>query len=147
MFEGDEFRYSFGLIPELHHVPLQMPDPKEKLLYAYCVAEFKDGRKVFDVMTRAEIDEIRARSKAQNFSPWKTDFIPMAKKSVIRRMFHYLPKSVEIQRALALDEMADRGESQRHEDIILNRPLQTKGERVENRMDGNSPDDFENFTP
>lgn len=137
VFEGDEFKYSFGLNPALHHVPLQVPDPKEKLLYVYCVAVFKDGRKVFDVMTRSEIDDIRNRSKATNFSPWKTDFIPMSKKSVIRRMFHYLPKSVEIQRALVLDDLADRGESQHHEDIIVSSEnLSHKSERVENRMFG-----------
>lgn len=145
VYEGDEFKYHFGLNPDIFHIPKQTPDLKGKLLYAYCVAEFKDGRKPFDVMNRAEIDAIRARSKATGFSPWKSDFDPMAKKTVIRRMFHYLPKSVELQRALAMDDLADRGESQRHEEIILPRPLQTKGERVEERMASSDPNDFENF--
>ena len=147
VFEGDEFKFNFGLNPDVFHVPVQKPDPKEKLLYVYCIATFKDGRKVFDVMTRAEVDAIRSRSKATAFSPWQSDFVPMAKKSVIRRMFHYLPKSVEIQRALALDDLADRDESQHNEDLILppDRPLKHKAERVEDRMEGDTPDDFKNF--
>jgi recombination protein RecT len=147
VFEGDEFIYSYGLNPELKHVPLQRPDPKEKLLYIYVVATFADGRKEFDVMTRPEIDHIRSRSKAKSFSPWGSDFDAMAKKTGIRRLCKYLPKSSELQRALALDDLADRDESQRHEEIFVSNetPVFTKKEQVEGKMKSDDPEGFENF--
>lgn len=146
VYEGDEFQYSYGINPKLHHIPAQRPDPKLKLHYVYVVANFLDGRKEFDVMTRAEIDEIRGRSKAQKFSPWQTDFDAMAKKTVIRRIFKYLPKSAEIQRALSLDDLADRGESQHNDEILVpnEAPVYTKGERLDKKM-SDDPNDFENF--
>lgn len=146
VYEGDEFKYEYGLTPQLHHLPQQRPDPKLKLIYVYCVANFRDGRKEFDVMSRPEIDAIRSRSKAYKFSPWNSDFDAMAKKTVIRRIFKYLPKSAEIQKALNLDEMADIGESQNNQTILApeNEPILTKGERLEKRM-SDDPEDFGSF--
>jgi recombinational DNA repair protein RecT len=95
------------------------PQDKEadrgELRFVYAVAKLKDGGTQFDVMSKVEIDKIRARSKAGNFGPWKTDYDEMAKKTVIRRLFKYLPVSVEMQRAVGLDEHAALDVSQDNE--------------------------------
>lgn len=134
VYEGDTFSYEFGLNPKLVHTPLPRQD-KAKLIFAYCVASFKDGRKEFCVMTKPEIEDIRLRSKATGFSPWQTDYEAMALKTVIRRMVKYLPMSAELHTAVHLDEMVDIGKSQDN-DLFLKegQPLQTKSERVEDRM-------------
>jgi recombination protein RecT len=68
------------------------------------VAKLKDGGQQIDVMTRAQIDASRQRSKSKDKGPWVTDFEPMACKTIIRRNFKYLPVSVELQSAVAHDE-------------------------------------------
>jgi recombination protein RecT len=67
-------------------------------------------------MSVDEVCEIRDNSqgylsakKYGKASPWDSHFNEMAKKTVIRRLFKYLPVSVEIQRAVGLDEQADAG--------------------------------------
>jgi hypothetical protein len=47
---------------------------------------------------------------AKNSGPWNTDYEAMAKKTVIRRLCKYLPKSTDLSRALYIDEQADRAE-------------------------------------
>lgn len=116
--ERDHFRYSFGLDETLDHTPCEDTDPG-KLIAVYAIAYLHDGAikkargvpwKVFDVMTLAEVEQHRERSMAKNSGPWKTDYEAMAKKTVIRRLCKYLPKSTDLSRALYIDEQADRAE-------------------------------------
>jgi recombination protein RecT len=75
----------------------------ENLRFVYAVAKLKDGGRQFAVMSRAEVEVIRNRSFAKNKTdiekydgPWKTDFEQMALKTVVRRLFKFLPVSVEM---------------------------------------------------
>ena len=105
VYEGDEFDYSFGLDEHLSHKPAARNHKDgEKPTHVYMVAHFKDGGHYMDVMTFQEVEAIRKRSKAANNGPWVTDYEAMAKKTVIRRAFPYLPVSVEAQSAAASDE-------------------------------------------
>ena len=61
---------------------------------------------------------MRATSKAGSSGPWVTHFAEMAKKTVIRRLFKYLPVSIEAARAVEIDERADRGEAVTPKDFI-----------------------------
>ena len=47
-------------------------------------------------MPKSEIEKRRDRSPASGNGPWVTDYEEMAKKTVIRHGFKYLPVSVEI---------------------------------------------------
>lgn len=102
--EGDTFEFAYGLDEQLYHVPGDGERTQETMTHAYMVCHFKDGGHYIDVMTKAEVDAIRARSKSPNEGPWKTDYLAMARKTVIRRAFPYLPVSVEAQKAAANDE-------------------------------------------
>ena len=110
VYEGDTFECVFGLASDLKHIPdwqnANRTDPS-KLRFVYSVAKLKDGGVQFEVMARAEVDAIRARSKAGRSGPWVTDYVAMALKTVIRRLFKYLPVSVELARAVTLDEKAE----------------------------------------
>ena len=92
--EGDEFTYSYGLNEDLRHVPCAKPG---KLTHVYMIANFKDGGHYFQVMNADEIEAAAKRSPSYGkaVSPWKSDYEAMAKKTVIRRAFPYLPVSVE----------------------------------------------------
>lgn len=98
---ADEFDYALGLEPTLIHKPAR--GDRGAFIAAYAVADLADGDKQFEVMFQAEIDAIRARSRAGKSGPWVTDYPEMAKKTVIRRLFKYLPKSVQLMEALEHD--------------------------------------------
>lgn len=115
--EGDEFRYAFGLEPKLEHRPGDAVDDKS-ITHAYAVIRLRDGGYQFDVLRRAEIESVRKRSKAAGDGPWVTDFAEMAKKTVLRRALKLAPMSVEAQKAVALDELAEAGVSQELGDVI-----------------------------
>lgn len=101
--EGDEFTYSYGLNEDLRHVPCAKPG---KLTHVYMIANFKDGGHYFQVMNADEIEAAAKRSPSYGkaVSPWKSDYEAMAKKTVIRRAFPYLPVSVEARDAAASDD-------------------------------------------
>ena len=121
VYEGDKFECRLGLDPHIEHEP-DWANPNrtmgDKLQFVYAVAKLKDGGIQFDVMSRAEIEGIRARSKAGNGGPWKTDYQAMALKTVVRRLFKFLPVSIEIQTAVGLDERAEMGMPQDNGAII-----------------------------
>ncbi|TCS80356.1 recombination protein RecT [Tepidibacillus fermentans] len=103
VYENDTFEYEYGLHPKLVHKPA-MTDRGE-FIGAYAVAHFKDGGYQFEFMPKEEIEKRRNRSKTANGGPWVTDYEEMAKKTVVRHMWKYLPISIEIQQAAAQDEV------------------------------------------
>lgn len=112
---NDEFDYSVGLTTTLTHKPVLDGDPGEPRL-AYAVAEFNGGGFHVEVMTRSQIERIRDRSQnvisAKKYgkkTPWDTDEEEMWRKTLIRRICKFLPKSAELATAMALDNAADRG--------------------------------------
>jgi len=112
--DGDHFEYRYGLDENIEHTP---SDDLEggAITHVYAVARLRDGGVQFEVMSHAKIEAVRQQSKAKDSGPWKDHWEEMAKKTVIRRLFKYLPVSVEIQRAVVLDEAADAGIAQGNE--------------------------------
>jgi recombination protein RecT len=105
--EGDEFSYALGLRPDIVHVPKGAPDAN--LTHVYAVAKLKDGGEQFVVMTRAEVDLIRGRSRSKDNGPWVTDYEAMALKTAIRRLVKYLPMSIELAAAIEHDDAVETG--------------------------------------
>lgn len=104
VYSNDEFDYELGLEPKLKHKPYMNGDRGE-FIGVYAVAHFKGGGYQFEFMPKEEIEKRRKRSKAANAGPWVTDYEEMAKKTVIRHMWKYLPISIEIQQQAAQDEV------------------------------------------
>ena len=117
VYETDTFTYAYGLEDTLEHAPFEGKD-RGALTHVYAIAKLKGGGVQWEVMTRAEVDAIRAQSKAADSGPWVTHYDEMAKKTVVRRLFKFLPVSVEIQTAIGLDEQADAGVDQRNDTLI-----------------------------
>lgn len=115
--QKDHFEVELGLDSKIVHKPNWTAADRGPLTFVYAVAKLKDGGVQFDVMSRAEIEAIRNESQGyktavrfkNDNTPWIQHFEPMALKTVIRRLFKYLPVSIEIQRAVGLDEQADVG--------------------------------------
>jgi len=69
-------------------------------LVAFAATCIRDGNTDVEVMTKAEVDAIRKRSKASGSGPWVTDYAEMGKKTVLRRMSKRWPLSPEQSAAL-----------------------------------------------
>ena len=132
----DTFNYQLGLNPDIEHVPASVAD-RGPVTHVYAVAKLKGGGVQFEVMSRAEIEKVRASSKAGNSGPWSSHWDEMAKKTVIRRLFKYLPVSIEAVRAVEIDEKTDRGEATTDQDF-LDAEFIEKG-NVEDYIDDEAP--------
>lgn len=106
---GEEFSIDWGRNPPLSHKPNLDANPAEdqgkNVRGIYAIAFFKDGSQHAEYMSRAEIEGIQRRSKAngKGFSPWQTDWVEMGKKTVVKRLAKYLPLSPELARAIEID--------------------------------------------
>ena len=107
VYANDEFSYEFGLKEDLTHKPAM--NDRGELVAVYAVAILKDGGHQFDVMSRKDVDMIKNQSKSKNNGPWVTHYEEMAKKTVLRKLFKWLPCSVEMQKAVSLDELQEAG--------------------------------------
>lgn len=115
VFSNDFFDVEYGLEPRLIHKSDPFGDRGE-MVGVYAVATLPDGEKKFEVMSKADVDKIKNRSKAASNGPWVTDYLEMAKKTVIKRLCKLLPQSYElpIQQhfadAIELDNRAESGD-------------------------------------
>lgn len=125
VYAKDKFEVELGLDSRIVHKPDWDAEDRGDITFVYAVAKLKDGGIQFDVMSRREIERVRnasagyrvAEATAKKYnkapdSPWHSHFEEMAKKTVVRRLFKYLPVSIEIQRAVGLDEQAEIGITQ-----------------------------------
>lgn len=117
VFAADHFDLLFGTETKIIHKP-QLSGDKGGVVGVYAVAQLQGGGTQVEYMALEEIFKIRDSSKAKDDGPWKTHFEEMAKKTVVRRLFKYLPVSVEALTAVGLDERADAGLSQGNEALI-----------------------------
>lgn len=113
----DKFDVAYGMDARLLHVPAYPPiDPENgvdpdfnpgPVIGVYSVAKLKDGTTSFRFMWRHEVERIRKRSRAADSGPWVTDPEAMAMKTVVRQHVKWLPASVELAKAAAMDERVD----------------------------------------
>jgi recombination protein RecT len=103
VYERDSFECQFGLNPILKHVPNFDGKDRGKIILAFAVARLKDGGFQSDIMTDYDLDKVRRSSKSPNDGPWVNWYPEMCRKSVLRRLIKYLPVSVNIAKAVSLD--------------------------------------------
>lgn len=105
VYENDEFEYELGLNPKLEHRPTLGERGEVRLFYG--MFKLTNGGFGFEVMSKTAIDAFaKEYSKAfdSSFSPWKTNYESMAKKTVIKQVLKYAPIKADFQRALSTDE-------------------------------------------
>jgi len=94
--EKDKCEYQLGSAPYIHHKPCVNGDPGP-VLFGYAVAFLKEAKfPKIEIMSDAQLEGIRNRSKAKDNGPWKTDEEEMKRKTLIRRIWKYLPKTPEM---------------------------------------------------
>jgi recombination protein RecT len=107
VYENDTFEFEYGINEKLRHIPAQ--SERGKFIASYAYAKLENNGYSFGVMFKNEIDKIREASKASKseYSPWSTHYEEMAKKTVIRRLFKYLPISIELYENLVKEEIKE----------------------------------------
>lgn len=110
VYMNDRFKHRLGSEPQLIHEPCE--GDRGDFRGAYAVAKLKDGGTVHKYMSRVEIEKHRdhySRAARRDDSAWKTAFEAMAKKTVFLQLFHWLPSSIEMEKAVAIDERGESG--------------------------------------
>ena len=96
--------------PDIQHrwSPESIDKSDQALIGAYAIAELRDGSRVQVILSRGDIDATRRRSPTGNksFSPWKSDFAAMARKTALRRLLMggLVPLSVEARSAMVRED-------------------------------------------
>lgn len=140
--EGDRFRYQLGDDPKIEHEPSLAPAEGANVLYVYAVARLKDGGVQREVMTKAEIEAIRKKSKAGNSGPWRDHWEEMAKKTVIRRLVKLLPISAEL---AAIEQAEAAAEEDQNPEALLAalesgaEPPSARADALEAELDSREP--------
>lgn len=123
VYENDRFEYQYGTNGYIKHCPV-LKDRGEPIAY-YATATLRNGGTAFKVMSKEEcIEHGQTHSKCyitmewsdlenkyvkvdepyfEPSSPWAKDLNAMCKKTVLIQLAKVLPKSVELQKAIAMD--------------------------------------------
>ena len=105
VYEHDTFECEYGIEPKLRHIPAD--GERGELIKVYAMFRTKSGGYGFEVMS---VEEVRAHaekySKSYNtsYTPWKTNFEEMAKKTVLKKCLKYAPLKSEFARGYSADE-------------------------------------------
>lgn len=110
VYENDEFECNYGLEPTLKHTPASTN--RGEPIKVYALFKTKSGGFGFEVMSMEDIRNHAAKyskSYGSDFSPWKTSFEEMAKKTVLKRVLKYAPLKSDFVRAVVQDESIKNG--------------------------------------
>lgn len=105
VYENDKFECEYGLEPKLTHTPADKNRGEPVKVYA--VFKTKSGGYGFEVMSMEDVRNHASKySKAysSSFSPWKTNFEEMAKKTVLKKVLKYAPLKSDFVKAVVQDE-------------------------------------------
>lgn len=99
IYDADTFSHTLGTSPEIIHSPKL--GNRGKFIGVYAVAILQDGSKQIEVMDVTEIDDIKETSESfRSFKAgksksciWNDYFDEMSRKTVIKRICKYLPKT------------------------------------------------------
>ena len=130
VYQNDVFNFEYGTEPRITHIP-SLKDRGE-LIAVYAIAFFDNGATHFEVLSKDDVEKIRNTSKMKGSMPWTQFYGEMARKTAIRRLFKYLPISVEMNEAISLDEMSDAGKK------IPESFIETEGKTIDDTLFGSS---------
>lgn len=113
-YEKDSFFWRQGDDEQIEHTPYIDGD-RGKPRLAYAIAKTKDGGIYREVMTFAEIEQVRAVSRAKDSGPWTQWWGEMARKTVLRRLAKRLPMSSDLDDLIRRDDALYDFDSAREE--------------------------------
>lgn len=102
--QGDHFKRGVReSTPYIDHEPGEGARTPENMTGVYCLTTIPSGRVIPCYMSRADVDAIKTGTP-----PWRSHYLEMAKKTVIRRARKTWPRQImALERALAVDDIAN----------------------------------------
>lgn len=127
--ENDFFQWENGDV--VHRIDFTKPRGNAYAYYAR--VRHKDGAYQAVVMTRDEVEAIRARSRGRNSEPWTEHFDEMGKKTAFRRLSKWLVLSPEVSAVLDENEKTEFSDvnASGSVDDIIEAATQADGEVIE----------------
>lgn len=103
VYPGDEFEVDYGTNARIVHKPGDdHGDDERAITHVYAIARMANGERVFEVMTRAQVDRVKKDQPV-----WRSHYGEMARKTVLRRLCKHLPVPDDFDRALAIEDNPD----------------------------------------
>lgn len=105
VYENDYFDYELGLNSKLIHKPAL--NDRGKVILFYALFKLNNGGYGFEVMSKADIDSHAqefSKGYTSSYSPWKTSYEEMARKTIIKKVLKYAPLKTDFMRAMSSDE-------------------------------------------
>jgi recombination protein RecT len=129
VYDGDEFEYSLGTNPDIHHKRGKWAGKEAALSFVYAVGRIKNSD--FPIIDVWDIDKIWAhRNKQNKVGDRHYSFVHpemYARKIPLLQVLKYLPSSIELSNASALDASATEGHQSLTIDMALKGELENGG--------------------
>ena len=93
VYAKEHFIYEEGLSQRLEHTPIWSSQDRGDLIAFYAISFDRHGRGTFEVMSKPDVDKIRAGSPSKDSDAWKNHYAEMGKKTAIRRLAKRLPQA------------------------------------------------------
>lgn len=106
VYEKDTFSFQYGTDERLNHIPYPKVQDRGEIIYFYAYAKMKNDAYRFVVLPRSVVDRIKTEfspSASSDFSPWTNHYAKMGRKTAIRELATYIPKSAEASTVLHSD--------------------------------------------
>lgn len=112
VFNGDEFDYALGDAPFIRHRPGEENDP-DKITHVYAVGRVNGSQHpVIEVWTVGKVKKHRDKYNKVGGSHYSfRDWEMYARKIPLLQVLKYMPKSIELSNAIALNEAVDQGKN------------------------------------
>lgn len=136
VFDGEDFEIKHGTGEGIFHKPNPWGKRgKENLLGCYYYVVLTDGSEMFDTMSKEEIDTIMRRSPSVGkgkSSPWDTDYLEMARKTLVRRAFKMIPKGgISEDKVKALEAVFDYDEKVEQDWVMVQKTSTPKKDKFD----------------
>ena len=147
--EGDEFIYSYGINPELTHVP----KGSGMATHVYALYELVSGGYDFEVWTWERViqhGKTYSKSFDRTDSAWQTAPEEMAKKTVLLTLLKYAPKAVELAEGIQSDNSIIKKQVIHDADsyeIVTDMSYGDDGESAAGKSDMSQAGELQNTTP
>lgn len=105
VYSADQFDYWVDESGEhLTHRPNMLAPDRGKRSGVYAMAKTTDGGVYIEVMSVAQVEQVRASSRAKDAGPWVSWWDEMSRKTVIRRLSKRLPMSTDLDSLIRADD-------------------------------------------
>jgi recombination protein RecT len=104
VYANDEFKCEYGLDSKLSHIPADKD--RGEPIKVYALFKTKTGGFGFEVMSMEDVRihaEKYSKAYGTSFSPWKTNFEEMAKKTVLKKCLKYAPLKSDFVKGIVQD--------------------------------------------